>query len=218
MMKPIILLSILLSVVNSIQAQTVLKFEDPCNYVTTNPSKYNKKLTEYAVYSISSDYDERIHLRYYQSDETFQNTQTVYTGAGGSYRSTSTVRPMIFSLELNFKNLETPVKNYYVEIVFSDGHSIKKKLSYKTFNPTEFTAFKSNRWDETPGCCSVGLKLKKKHLKLFRNSTIKEITFNGDTRVIDPEQARVIQMGAECMSTNNIFAPTKKPKEKKQRN
>jgi hypothetical protein len=42
--------------------------------------------------------------------------------------------------------------------------------------------------------------------------------FNGETRVIDPEQARVIQMGAECMSTNNIFSPTKKPKEKKQRN
>lgn len=208
MIKQILIIFILVVYNLTIQAQVVLNFEDPCGYVTTNPSKYNKNITEYSVNSVSSDYEEMIILKYHQSDKTYTTTQmTSMPGQNAVTTKSYTTQPMIFSIELDFKNIEIPQDDYIIEILFNNGKKIKKKISYKKSEQLK-------RFNRT----KIKVTLRKQTLKLFRNSTIKEIRINGVTREIDPEQARKIQMGAECMSTQNIFNTTRKPRVKKQNN
>lgn len=213
MHKTILSLCLLFACFNQVQSQVVPNFENPCNYAVLTPSKYNANFTEYGVYSVSSDFEEKIYLRYYLSDYTVTNYHTSYTSTG-SYTSSSTKRPRILSLELHFKHINTPEKNYKVEVVFNDGKKLKKRMSHKTFNQKKFPSWLDTEKTE---CCTVSISLSKRNLDLFRNSTIKEIRINGETRVIETEQALAIQMGAECMSTNNIFSQPAKPKEKKRK-
>ena len=193
MSKTTILLVIMLVFASTINAQIELTLDDPCDYISTDTVSVGAIMyAQFYAKSVSPDYNEKIELAYafrkYTRNLAFQSGDTVI-----NYVETGVSLPLSFKLNIAFKKIDVPDDKYDFEIIFSNGKKIKRRLKSAHIQLDDDSYY------------NLIVPLKQKHLRHFKNSPIKEIIINGQTRTINPQQAHLLQLGAECMSVQQIF-------------
>lgn len=201
MLKPITLILSLVLNLNTLHSQVEIEKTDSCKYLEISPSKYDNKFIEYRVFSPSLDFKTILNLRYHLSDETFPSNVPNMTFSQPVHHIRKT-------LEITIHDFKPPEEKYLIEIVLNDGKILKRKNRGREEDQTVFIATdiytKTTVAKITP---PIKVWLSKKQLKFLQKSTIKEIRINGETKVIEAEQAKIIQSGAVCMFEKIYNAP-----------
>ena len=201
MLKQVIFFLLLPVSLNTLHSQELTESLDSCEYLESNPSKYDYKFIEYRVFSPSPDNKTNLNLRYHLTDETYPSNNPYM-------RFDAPVHHIRKTLEITIHNFEPPKEKYLIKIVLNDGKILKRKNLGREEDQTVYISTDITQ-KTTVAKISPPIKvwLSKKQLKALQNSTIKEIRINGETTVIEAEQAKIIQSGAVCMFEKIYDAP-----------